>query len=225
MCGRFIQRKSVQEYGTLFRARITGPGRPPSWNIPPGQAVLAVRKKVPEERPELWTPVWGLVPHWARERGAFHTINARIETVDKKPAYRESFRRRRCLIPSEGYYEWQKTPGGGKQPFFIHRPDGQTFALAGLWDSWREAGGSGIETFTIIVRPARPDMRFIHDRMPVLLSEERWDPWLDPGLTDPPLVMAILTGPDTVPLVFDPVDRSVNNPENDGEELVRPVVP
>jgi putative SOS response-associated peptidase YedK len=224
MCGRFIQKKSAKEYGVLFKARATGPGRAPSWNIPPGQPVMAVREKAPGEGPELWTPVWGLIPHWARERGSFHTINARIETVDTKPAYRDSFRRRRCLITSEGYYEWQERPAG-KQPFFIHRPDGRTFALAGLWDAWTEPGGTGIETFTIIVRPARPDMLFIHDRMPALLSEERWGPWMDPALTTPSGIMEILTGPDTVPLVFDPVGRSVNNPQNDGEELVQPVSP
>jgi putative SOS response-associated peptidase YedK len=224
MCGRFVQKKSVLEYGALFHAKMRGTGRPPSFNVSPGQPVLAVRRKAPEDPPELWTPLWGLIPRWARERTSLRPINARIETVSEKPAFRDSFRHRRCLVPAEGYYEWMALEEG-KQPFWFHRPDGGTLALAGLWDTWEEPGGTQIDTVALLVRPARREIAPIHDRMPVLLPEESWKAFLDPSLSDPPAIRNILEGDDTVPLLWHPVGKSVNNPKNDGEELIRPLLP
>ena len=167
---------------------------------------------------------WGLFSHWARERRKIAPINARIETVSEKPAFRDSFRHRRCLVPAEGYYEW-KAEADGKQPFWFHRSDGETLALAGLWDTWEDPGGTKKDTFALLVRPARAEIVPIHDRMPVLLPEEAWEDWLDPSLSDPPAIRTLLDRNDTLPLVWYPVGKSVNDPKNDGEELIRPLGP
>jgi len=127
---------------------------------------------------------WGLIPYWAKdEKFGYHTINARAETVDRKPAFRSAFKRRRCLIPATGFYEWKKL-NRHKQPYHIRVKDRELFAFAGLWEHWRSPEGKAIESCTIIVTDANEVLKSIHDRMPVILDPGDYDTWLDPDNRD-----------------------------------------
>ena len=149
-------------------------------------------------------------------------INARAETVDSKPAYRNAFKRRRCLIPSEGFYEW-KAEAGGKTPFLIRRRDGEPFAMAGLWERWQDPEGEAIESCTVVVTDANALVSAIHDRMPVVLDPADYAAWLDPETKDIDRLRALLRPADPEPWELRPVSRRVNSPKNDGPELLEPV--
>ena len=146
-------------------------------------------------------------------------INARAETVKSKPAYRNAFKQRRCLIPAEGFYEW-KSGKGGKTPFLIRRAGGEPFAMAGLWERWHGEEGDTIESCTIIVTDANALVREIHDRMPAILGREDYAAWLDPGNKDAEGLLAMLKPADAAPWTMYPVSRQVNSPRNDGPELL-----
>lgn len=159
---------------------------------------------------------WGLIPSWSKEpaNGAKHhggQINARSETAAEKPTFRAAYRRRRCLIPSDGFYEWQKIEGG-KQPYWISRPDGAPFVFAGLWDNWGDSHGTEVVSFTILTTIASDDIKAIHHRMPVILEKAEFASWLDPGQVP----QIELFAPDHAPeMVARPVSRRVNSPRND----------
>lgn len=145
------------------------------YNIAPSQSVAAIRVLSGEEGRELVSLRWGLIPHWAKEaKSEYSTINARAETVAEKPTFRAAFRRRRCLIPADGFFEWSPTPDGtGKQPWYVTRKDGGLFAFAGLLERWEPADGmegQAVDSCTIIVTEANDLLRRIHDRMPVILD-------------------------------------------------------
>ena len=162
---------------------------------------------------------WGLVPFWADDPAIGNRlINARAETAAAKPAFRDAFKRRRCLVVSDGFYEWKKEPGG-KQPYWIHRPDGAPFAFAGLWSRW-DKQGEPLDTFAILTRDAHPDVAAIHDRMPVVLARDDWGPWLDPGATDRGALDELLRRSTGAGLAVRKVSRRVNSPANDTPELV-----
>ena len=167
---------------------------------------------------------WGLVPPWADNlRAGARMINARLETVATRNAYRQAFRRRRCIVPADGFYEWTKVPGRTrKQPWYIHRPDGEPYAFAGLWERWREPGTDGpwVLSCTVITGAANPLMARVHDRMPVVLAPDVWEAWLDPDLQDADAVAAML-GPTPAELVaFHPVSLEVNTVRNRGAHLI-----
>jgi len=149
-------------------------------------------------------------------------INARAETVDQKPAYRGPFRYRRCLIPTEGFYEW-KAEKGGKQPYLIRMRSGEPFALAGLWDHWQDPHGSELESCTVIVTDANALIAPVHDRMPVILPKEAWDVWLDPHTPDTAQLKALLRPFDPGLMAAHPVSRAVNNTRNDDPSLIEPL--
>ncbi len=152
---------------------------------------------------------WGLLPHWARDAGAgARMINARAETVGARAAFRESFRARRCLVPASGFYEWEARPSG-KQPWWIHRPDRSLFAMAGIWSAWRTPDGDRIATFAVLTRSAPSSIRWLHDRVPVILPDAVWDDWLARGATTGAL-NALLDGTESPELHFHPVSRAVN---------------
>jgi putative SOS response-associated peptidase YedK len=155
-------------------------------------------------------------------------INARAETVAGKPAYRSAFKRRRCVVPAEGFYEWQalaSSPGerGGKQPYYIHRRDTDTILLAGLWELWRPAAGEPVQSCTIIVTDANSAIAPVHDRMPVVIEPDAVDAWLDPGNPDTEALAAMLQPAPAGDWVLDPVSRRVNSPRNDDADLLRRV--
>jgi putative SOS response-associated peptidase YedK len=221
MCGRFV---SASDPDGLVRFFVIDERKtddlPPSYNVAPTDPVYAVAAH--HERRYLVSFRWGLVPHWAESpaTGA-KMINARAETAAEKPAYRDALRRRRCLIPADGFYEWRKDAGGAKTPHFIHRPDEQPIAFAGLWETWRDASdpqAPPLKTCTILTRPAVEHLQVLHDRMPVTLAPETWDDWLDPE-TPPPAVQLLLRTPPP-PLTFRPVSDQVNSVRNNGPQLL-----
>ncbi len=222
MCGRFAQKRTPREYATTFRAVPPLFDWNPRYNLSPGQQALAFRKTDPESRSELIPLLWGLIPHWAKEKGKYSTINARIETIDTKPAYRYAFRHKRCIIPADGYFEWEQLERG-KQPWYFHRPDDKPLALAGLWDTWTDPDRKEIESFTIIVRPAIPGISNIHDRMPAILPEDLWDDWLNPESPDVMEMKEQLTVGDPGTMEWYRVSRMVNSARNEGPELLSPL--
>jgi len=182
MCGRYTRSRPPEVFAQLFDAPAGAPGLALRYNIAPSNEVLACRA-VPGQGRELTLLRWGLIPSWAKDaKIAYHTINARAETVAEKPAYRAAFRRRRCLIAADGFYEWK--PGAPKkQPYYIRLKDGAPFAFAGLWEHW-EREGRTIESCSIIVTRANERVATIHDRMPVILDDDDLSLWLDPSFQD-----------------------------------------
>ena len=164
---------------------------------------------------------WGLLPPWAKDpRLAYRTINARLETVAEKPAFRSAWKQRRCLIPSSGYYEWMHRAGGTKQPYFIHRADAPVLFFGGLWETRPDDAGGELLTYSIITRDADPDVAALHDRMPLVLPAAVFDDWLRANADD---AMAIAQSASPPPLVFHAVDRAVGNVRNSGPQLCAPV--
>ena len=196
---------------------------PLRFNIAPTQLIAVVRRTPGAPSRELSLLRWGLVPSWAKDATTGSPmINARAETVAEKPTFRTAFRRRRCLIPADGYYEWQKV-GARKQPYYIRLRDGQPFAFAGLWEGWRGGGAEGdqpLETCTIITTDANELSRPIHDRMPVILSVEDYDLWLDPGVEERAKLESLLQPYDPTRMAADPVSTFVNNVRNDDDRCV-----
>jgi putative SOS response-associated peptidase YedK len=204
----------------LFSAIGALPNFPPRYNAAPSQALPIVRRGGRGGR-ELALARWGLVPSWSKGPDArFSMINARAETVAEKPAYRGAFRHRPCLVPADGFYEWQARGKGVKQPYYFSLPSGKTFAFAGLWEHWLGAGGDEIESFTIIVTDANACVQPVHERMPVILRPEDYPCWL--GEEDAPARarLALLKPFPADEMRSWPVSRQVNSPANDSPELI-----
>lgn len=222
MCGRYTSTKPVEVYAELFKARAGSLFVEPRYNIAPTYDVLACRA-MPEGR-ELTLMYWGLIPAWAEDKKiGYRTINARAETVAVKPAYRTAFRRRRCLIAADGFYEWR--PGKPrKQPYYIRMKDGKPFAFAGLWERWGEPeGAEPVDSCTIIVTTANELISQRHDRMPVILAPQDYELWLDPEVHDREKVMPLLKTYPEKEMEFYPVGFGVNSPKHDGEGLIKPL--
>jgi putative SOS response-associated peptidase YedK len=221
MCGRYARFTAAEVYARLFDA-AGEPDVPTSYNVAPHQAVLAARARARGGR-ELVALEWGLVPFWARERKpGYSTINARAETVHTRPAFRQAFRSRRCLIAADGFFEWKRLERG-KQPYFMRLRNGAPFAFAGIWDRWTGPAGDVAETCSIIVTDANEVVAPVHDRMPVILSPSDYDRWTDPGLRDPAPLLALLVPFPADAMEAYPVGTAVNNPRNDSPEITRPV--
>ncbi len=214
MCGRYTLRTPLQHVLELFGA-VPEQGElnfGPRFNIAPTQWVPSVRTDASGAR-TLGLLRWGLVPAWADDPSVGNRmINARGETAPVKPAFREAFRKRRCILPADGFFEW-KAEGRGKQPYLIRRPDDRPFGLAGLWERWRR-GDDEIESCTILTTSPNTLMREIHDRMPVILSLDACNTWLDPTAPAERLMPLLSPCPDGE-LVAGPVDTRVNSPKND----------
>jgi putative SOS response-associated peptidase YedK len=191
------------------------------YNVAPGDDVLAVTTdRAGTPRGEMLR--WGLVPSWAKTPDTgLKMINARLETVTERPAYRRAFERFRCLIVADGFYEWQRVTGGPKQPFHITRHDGGLFAFAGLWSIWHAPDGTTLRTCTIITRPANAAVSALHDRMPVILAPEAESAWLDTG-TPAGRLDTILTGLPADQTTLAAVSTAVNDARYDGPECLAP---
>jgi len=221
MCGRFVQLGPVTVYATMFDIGGKYGAVARRYNVAPTQPVMACREH--NGRRELRPLRWGLVPHWSRGPDSrYNMINARAETVHRKPAYHDPFRSRRCLIPAEAFYEWKPGPGG-KQPYAIRMQSRAPFAFAGLWDGWVAPDGTALETCTLIVTDANEMLQPIHDRMPVILAPALWDRWLDPEFRDSEALRRILMPYDTAEMEAFPVSKRVSSPEHEGVELLEPV--
>ena len=223
MCGRYTAAMSWSELVDLYE--ITETGIPlnvaPRYNVAPTQTVPIVRS-VPNGR-ELAMVRWGLVPSWSKGPDSrYSMINARAETVTEKPSFRTPFRRRRCLVPADGFYEWKKA-NGAKQPYRIALNDGRPFAFAGLWDSWESADETAIESCTIIVTDANELVRPIHDRMPVILDPGNHVRWLDVEGTPADEAAEILRSYPSERMTAYPVSRMVNSPKNDDPKCIEAV--
>jgi putative SOS response-associated peptidase YedK len=222
MCGRFTLSTPAQTLQQIFDLSET-PDLPPRYNIAPSEAIAAIRLPEPQAGHRLDLLRWGLVPPWAKEPdvGA-RMINARSETVATNPAFRTAFRRRRCLVPADGFYEWQRLERR-KQPFYIRMRDGLPFAFAGLWEHWEGPQGDVLETCTILTTEPSELVRPVHDRMPVILDPKDWDLWLDPTMHEPERLQSLLRPYPAEKMIAFPVGQTVNNPANDHEECIAPL--
>ena len=265
MCGRYaasarpedlVEEFEVEEDRTTEPARSVlarlqqPPPRTPDYNMAPTKQAPVVLTRVPrqgtdERYAEPPGPVrqlrlltWGLVPSWAKDvKVGQRMANARAESVLDKPSYARAAKARRCLVPAEGYYEWQVSPTATdakgkprKQPFFIHRADGQPLAIAGLYEFWRDKAvadpddpDAWLTTFTVITTDADPGLDRIHDRQPLILEREDWGRWLDPTLTDEDTVRELLAFHQPGRLDAYPISTAVNATRNNGPDLLRPV--
>lgn len=224
MCGRINLRMSPAELAAVFDL-FREPDWSPRYNLGPMQLILAVRWNSGSVR-QADLLKWGLVPGWAEDpKIGSRMFNARAETVASKPSFRSAFRKRRCLIPASGFYEWQQLSGKIKQPWNIVRTDGQPLALAGLWEHWTAPDGSILETCAVITTTANEFMSEIHDRMPVILERESWNLWLDPDELEPAALTELLVPCPSDLLQRTPVSTLVNNVRNESPECVRPVDP
>jgi putative SOS response-associated peptidase YedK len=219
VCGRFALFALPEVVAEYFALGEPPAELAPRYNLTPGQAVAAVREH--DGRRELAALRWGLVPFWAKEASiGYRLINARAETLAVKPAFREALTRRRCLIPASGFYEWQGTGGGPRQPFFVRPREEPLFAFAGLWERWRDPAGSTLETCVIVTTEAAGALAAIHERMPVLVPRAAHAQWLDPrtSVADAPTLAAAAPALETWP-----VSRAVNDPRRDDAELIEPL--
>lgn len=217
MCGRFTLAAPAEQVAAQFQLAEL-PELAPRYNIAPTQQVAAVRSS--ESGRELALLRWGLVPSWAKDRSVgAKMINARAETAAEKPAFRSAMRQRRCIIPADGFYEWQ-AQADGKQPFYIRLTDGGSFGLAGLWEQWKSPDGEWLHTCTILTTTANALMQPLHDRMPVILPPEAYALWLDPALRDPEPLHALLAPYPADLMVAGPVSKAVNKVSNDGPSLI-----
>lgn len=247
MCGRYASSSNPEDLVEEFEVVENLVAQPlaPDFNVAPTKEVYAVLERpdrvdstgaeVPGAR-QLRTLRWGLVPSWAKDVTiGSRMINARLETADSKPAFRKAFRARRCLVPADGYYEWytsRATNAKGKpvkQPYFIRPADGSVLAMAGLYEIWRDPAAPPddphpfVWTCTLLTTSATDDVGHIHERMPLMVTSERYDDWLDPTHDDPEAVRQLLTPAAPGALAAYPVSRAVSNVRNNGAHLIDPI--
>ena len=211
MCGRYALHSLIgdlREHFGLFGELDFQP----RYNIVPSLHLPVVRQG--ESGRELALCQWGLIPAWSKSMPKNRPINARAETVAEKPFFRGAFRRRRCLVPANGFYEWQRS-GARKRPWYVRPRDAGLFAFAGIWDRWDDSGQT-LDTFAIITTSASEAMRPIHDRMPVIVDADEYRPWLETGSPE-------LLAPYAGELAACPVSARVNSPANEGRELIEPI--
>jgi putative SOS response-associated peptidase YedK len=223
MCGRFALRTPLNVLAeTFFFEMPADISQSPRYNIAPTQPILAVIQTAEGERRQAISARWGLIPSWAKDPAIGNRmINARSETAHEKPSFRAAFRRRRCLLLADGYYEWQKL-ADGKQPWLFHRGDDQPFAMAGLWEQWKPADQSElICSATILTTSPNTLSAPIHDRMPVILDESAQQSWLDLANEDLDQLSSLLKPCEQGLLVADPVSSHVNNPRHEDAQCVR----
>ncbi|NHJ06067.1 MAG: SOS response-associated peptidase [Candidatus Heimdallarchaeota archaeon] len=204
----------------------------PQYNIAPGQDVYAVRGIIirdeqqrtasPKDYTKEVAPLkWGLIPFWSKDPTIGNKlINSRSETVAEKPAFREAFKNRRCLIPTDGFYEWQKQKQGPKQPYFIHMKDNQPFAYGGIWEQWKNPEGEKISTFSILTTTPNEIVKPIHNRMPVIIDSKDFDIWLNPTIQEPVELKPLLEPYDDSKMDAYPISMYVNSPSNKGEQCI-----
>ena len=230
MCGRFIQTSSPRILAEHFDVDevVTDDVPVPSYNVAPRAEVLTIFER--DDRRRLDRMRWGLVPSWSDTVAiGDKLINARAETLSEKPAFKAAFERRRCIIPADGFYEWQVAPGSSKQPMYIHARNGVPIAFAGLWESWRARDISDapwIRSCVVITTSANATLAPVHDRMPVILEAQDWDLWLNRDIEDHrdiedlgPLVELLHPAADDL-LEFWPVSTRVSSARNDDASLI-----
>jgi putative SOS response-associated peptidase YedK len=223
VCGRYRLSRRKQLIEEYFGSVSGEDDWTPRYNIAPTQPVPVIRQNPKEPVRELSLVRWGLIPSWARDSSAAaQMINARSETATTKPAFRDALKSRRCLIPADGFYEWQKT-GKAKQPYCFEVDEGELFAFAGIWDRWKNATGESIETCSILTTTPNAVTSTVHDRMPVILDQDSYDVWLDPGMTDVIAASELLKPYGARLMRCFPVSTRINHVGNDDGECSRSV--
>jgi putative SOS response-associated peptidase YedK len=247
MCGRYASSRKPEDLVEEFEIRTSkvDEALAPDYNVAPTKSVYAVMERSPSPRDaearepaerQLRVLTWGLVPSWAKDPAIGNRmINARMETVAEKPAYKRAFASRRCLLPADGYFEWYPTQQTGKsgkplkQPFFIHPQDGGLLAMAGLYEIWRDPERAEDDpdrfrwTCTVLTTQAEDSVGHIHDRMPLMVERDRWGAWLDPDVSGRDDLLSLLVPAAPGRLEAFPVSTDVNNVRNNGPALVEPI--
>lgn len=218
MCGRFTLSQPIDEVASAFNlAQI--PPLEPRYNIAPTQQVPSILS-TPGGEKQLQMLRWGLIPAWAKDPAiGAKLINARAETVSEKPSFKSAFKRRRCLIIADGFYEWQRLDGK-KQPYYFRLQSGQPFAFAALWEQWRSPDNQAISSTTILTTEANDLLRPIHDRMPVILDSDKYELWLDPIVEKPEILQPLLHPYQADLMTSYAVSTKVNNPKNNTAECI-----
>ncbi len=222
MCGRYVLIADPNLIQQSLDWPVSSPVNfAPRYNIAPTQLAPVITNEHPHE---LSFFRWGLIPSWAKEEAIGNKmINARADGIADKPSYRSAFKRRRCIVPASGFYEWQKGAGKTKTPMYIQVKDQDVFAIAGLWEVWHNANGDQIDTFTIITTDANAFMQPIHDRMPVILHKKDYEQWLDPKEVPASTLLPLLKPFDADQMTAYEVSRAVNTPSIDEPQLIEPV--
>ncbi|MEO2004925.1 MAG: SOS response-associated peptidase [Candidatus Poribacteria bacterium] len=222
MCGRFVTTFDPEMIQRLFDLS-DAPEIPERYNVTPTQPIYAVRMGQGGVRESAYLQ-WGLIPSWAKDMSmGARMINARSETVAEKPSFKAAFKRRRCIVPITGFYEWQKV-SGGKQPHFIRSVDGEPLALAAIWEVWTKGEEAYIESCALLTTDANETLAPVHHRMPVILDPDVWDIWLDPALEKPSDVLPLLGPCPDEQIEAYPVSRYVNSPRNDDAKCIEPEI-
>ncbi len=218
MCGRYTLKTPIDVLAEYFEVEEYPSSLAPSYNVAPTQEVAAIVEE--DEKRKLEVFRWGLIPSWAKDPAIGNRmINARAETVSEKPSFRSAFKKRRCLIVADGFYEWQKTDNG-KQPFYIRMKDSSPFAFAGLWEAWDKS--EEIRSCSIITTDANDLMDEIHHRMPVILPPENYGAWLDPGFDEKEALTSLLKPYPSDEMEAYAVSRRVNKPSNNEPSILEP---
>ena len=223
MCGRFVGFRPLEELMEFFPIDVSKVESSENYIVAPSQEVLAIARY--EEKNHLVKFNWGLVPFWTKDKSLGNRmINARSETVASKPSFRSAYKKRRCLILADGFFEW-KSEKGQKQPMFLTLPDGHPFAFAGLWETWDNKGKeeTPYRSCTILTREASESVRPIHHRMPVILKPEAFEPWLDTNNQDAGALQKIIQTQIYTELVATPVSKQVNSLRNNRPENIKSI--
>lgn len=222
MCGRYTLIRLADFVDIFPWIRGLGQDYPPRFNVAPSQLAPVVTNGA---QPQLELFKWGLVPSWAKDPSIGNRmINARAETLMEKPSFRTALKRRRCLVPADGFYEWKlNADGKTKTPMRMRLLNDEPFAFAGLWEHWHGDDGSELLTFTIITTSPNALLQEIHNRMPVILTGEKAKEWLTPGETDPVRMHALLESYRAEAMVAEAVSKTVNNPANDSPQCIEPL--
>jgi putative SOS response-associated peptidase YedK len=224
MCGRYSQRQPAEVIAKAFEVDNV-PALEPRYNVAPTQSVPTVLQPSVSKNRQFKMMHWGLIPKWAKDsKIGSKLINARAETVAEKPAFKSAFRKRRCLVLADGFYEWQQQDNKKqKQPYYFFLKDGQPFAFAGLWEQWEDASGEVIDSCTLLTTDANELMRPVHNRMPVILNPKDYERWLDSELKEPEQLQPLLRPYSTQEMLTYPVSTVVNKPSNDNTECIKSI--
>lgn len=224
MCGRFSLTGDLDFYAEYFAVdEVVTPSLEKSWNVAPTDQIYVVAAR--DDKRLLGAMRWGLLPHWVDDPSARGHINARVETVATNNTFRNAFSRRRCLIPADGFYEWE-TPEKGRHPHWVYRADGHPMVFAGIWATRKDpVTGEWLRSCAIITRGAAGVVEAIHDRMPVVVPERSWEAWLDRDLDDPEAALGLIGDVESDILMEHRVSKEVNSVRNNGPGLNRPVEP
>jgi putative SOS response-associated peptidase YedK len=231
VCGRFLSLSDPEQLAERFAVdEVRTEPLPPRWNVAPTLEVYSVIEREGTRR--LGTLRWGFVPHWTKQlKGARTPINARLESVASSRMFADAFARRRCLLPADGFYEWQVGTDGTKQPYHLHDPDGAPLAFAGIWTVWRDPQGTPdpetgeippLFSTAIVTTAASGPLAEIHERVPLILPPTLWRDWLTADRDEAPHLEAAVRALDPPALVAEPISTRVNDVRNEGAELLDP---